>query len=164
MQPALGWRAADSKLEYYRLMAGRKKGFGRPPLTPKGIHGVWCLCENISPSQQHQRAAKPSHLHALTLSSSCPGLCPSAWEQKGTFAFLPAMGFCWLSFQCHSLAGDIREESAVPRALLVLPQAGSYTCHSGAQRVSAPGKRAGVTWTECSGSMGQSIPLSLCTE
>lgn len=63
MQPALGWRAADSELEHYGVMAGRKDLAGSHSHQKASM--VFDVYAKISPpSQQHQRTAKPSHLHA----------------------------------------------------------------------------------------------------
>lgn len=135
-------------------MAGRKEGFGRLH-SHQEASMVFDVSKTSPPSQEHQRTAKPSHLHAHPqqfqpwVSPQVPG------SRKAHLHSHQTWGFAGSRSSAAALLEIRREESAAPRVLLVLLQAGSYTGCSEAQRVSAPGKCAGVTWAECSGSMGK---------
>lgn len=110
---------------------GRKDLAG--PHSHQKASMVFDVYAKISPpSQQHQRTAKPSHLHAHPRQFQPQISAPVPGSRKAHLHSCQPWGFAGSHLSTTASLEICREESAVPRVLLML-QAGSYTCHSGAQ-------------------------------
>lgn len=118
---------------------GRKEGFGRLTLTPKGIRGVWCPCKTIFSFPVAPGNCRVIPICVPSFNGASPRsspFSPSTTLGAARHACHPGDHSTLLAFISRAAASlnKCREEGDFLRGLLMLPQACSCTHSSGAQR------------------------------